>query len=87
MVFETFSNCSNSALNFSEEMKFNDWASRSSVSNSLTDPSDMYKKRLNSFWDCLAAPSAILVGTDTAARLICEMIPYFSSIGKTAVVV
>ncbi len=34
------------------------------------------------YFACLPAPSAILEGTETAARDICDHIPYFSWAGK-----
>src|SRR5436309_2357804 len=40
---------------------------------------------MNSFLECLAAPSAILLGIETAERLICEVRPYSSSLGNRAV--
>jgi len=56
-----------------------------SVSSSLIEPSAIYKNCTNSFFDFLAAPSAIFVGTDTAARRNCETNPNFSSEGNNAV--
>ena len=55
---------------------------RISVSNSLREPEAMYKKCKNSFLDFLAAPSAMLHGTETPALLIWDIIPYFSSAGN-----
>ncbi len=67
------------------EQKFNSLDSSSNVSNSLIEPSAMYKNCTNSFFDFLAAPSAILTGTETAALRICETRPNFSSLGNIAV--
>ncbi len=58
---------------------------RMSVSSSVSEPREIYKNCLNSFLDLLAAPSAMLTGTETAARLICETIPNFSLVGKESV--
>ncbi len=52
------------------------------VSNSLADPSEMYKNCISSFSDLLAHPSAIFAGIDTAHLLNCETSPNFSSVGK-----
>lgn len=59
--------------------------SNNNVSTSLADPKEIYKNCINSLSDLLAEPSAILTGMDTLARRICEVRPYFSSGGKTAV--
>ena len=55
------------------------------VSNSLMDPEEMNRNRLNSFLVCRAAPSAMLTGTETAARLNWDTKRNFSSIGKCRV--
>jgi len=56
-----------------------------SVSNSLAEPRDMYRNCKSSLSDRRAEPSAIFTGIDTAARLICEVSPYFSLAGNEAV--
>jgi len=40
------------------------------------------RKLINSFVDCLAAPYAILLGTEIADLLICSPRQYLSSAGK-----
>jgi len=40
---------------------------------------------MNSFDERRAAPSAMFAGTETAARLICEVKPNLSSFGKDSV--
>lgn len=57
------------------------------VSNSLNEPLAMVKNWTDSFFHCLAAPSAILAGIDTAARLIWDDKPYFSLGGREFVAV
>ena len=56
------------------------------VSNSAALPWAICRKLMNYFLLFLAAPSAILLGIDTAARRICETKPNFSSAGKFAVI-
>lgn len=55
-----------------------------SVSSSLAEPSAMYRNCKSSLSDPLAEPSAIFKGIEIAARLNCEVIPYFSVGGKEA---
>ena len=57
----------------------------SSVSSSLAEPRAMYRNCKSSLSDRLAEPSAIFKGIEIAARLNCEVIPYFSVGGKEAV--
>lgn len=56
-----------------------------SVSSSLAEPSAIYRNCKSSLSDRLAEPSAIFKGIEIAARLNCEVIPYFSAGGKEAV--
>ena len=56
-----------------------------SVSSSLAEPSAIYRNCTSSLSDRLAEPSAIFKGIEIAARLNCEVIPYFSVDGKEAV--
>lgn len=55
------------------------------VSSSLAEPSAIYRNCKSSLSDLLAEPSAIFKGIEIAARLNCEVIPYFSVGGKEAV--
>ncbi len=64
------------------EIKCSSELSSISVSNSVIEPSEMFKKWINSLGPFLAAPSAIFTGMDTAARLICDIKPNRSSDGK-----
>jgi hypothetical protein len=59
-------------------------AIRYCVSNSLKEPLAILKKWANYLEPLRPAPSAIFEGTETAARLICESNPNFSSGGKLA---
>jgi len=52
------------------------------VSNSDKEPKAMYRNLIYSFVEFLAAPSAMLEGIDSAALLICEIKPNFSSEGN-----
>lgn len=52
------------------------------VSSSDKEPNEICKKWINSFVHFLAAPSAILTGTETEALRIWEVIPNFSSEGN-----
>ncbi len=56
------------------------------VSNSVNEPRAICKNWINSLFDFLAAPSAILTGTETDARFICETNPYRSSAGNICVI-
>ena len=55
------------------------------VSNSEDEPNEMYRKRINSFVDCLVDPSLMLVGSDTAALHNWEVSPNFYSLVKSVV--
>ncbi len=55
------------------------------VSNSKEEPSAISINRENSSFDFRLAPSAILEGIETPARLICEIKPKGSSLGKELV--
>src|SRR6478735_657968 len=66
-------------------INFKSLASNRSVSISLSEPKAILKKFINSFFDFLPAPSAILVGIETAALLNCETNPNFSDAGKYSV--
>ncbi len=57
----------------------------SKVSISDKEPNEIYRYCLNSLTDFLAAPSAILVGTETLALLNWLIKPNFSSGGNAAV--
>lgn len=59
--------------------------SKSKVSGSLAEPAATYRNCTNSLFDLRAAPSAMLTGIETAALLIWEIIPNFSSAGKPLV--
>ena len=61
-------------------------ASSISVSNSESDPLATLRKYKSSFDPLRAAPSAILAGTDTAARRSWLVKPYCSLLGKASVV-
>lgn len=61
------------------------WLNCTRVSSSLMEPFAMNRKRTNSFFDCLAAPSAIFAGTDTDARRSCDINPNFSWSGNLLV--
>ncbi len=55
------------------------------VSSSLAEPRAIYRNCKSSLSDRLAEPSAIFKGIEIAARLNCEVIPYFSVGGKEVV--
>jgi hypothetical protein len=50
-------------------------AKRTCTSNSATEPEAMRKSWMNSFLECLAAPSALVLGIETVERLTCEVNP------------
>ena len=56
------------------------------VSNSKEEPSAISINLENSRFDFRLDPSAMLEGTETAARLICEIKPKRSSLGKELVI-
>lgn len=66
-------------------MSFNLAASKSCVSISDREPKATYRNCRNSLSEFRAAPSAILLGTEMAARLICEVSPNCSSFGSSLV--
>lgn len=78
--------CNISSLEAFDLIKPNSFDRRSSVSTSVNDPSEKYKKRKYSFEEFLAEPSEILVGTETEALLNWDTNPYFSSTGKSSVI-
>jgi len=76
-----WSSFSNNNLDSLPLMKPNSILKRRGVTISLIDPMEIYKNCINSLDPFLAAASAILTGTDTAALLSCDTKPYFSSLG------
>ncbi len=50
-------------------------AKMSWVSNSAAEPRATCRNWINSFFEFLAAPSAILLGIETADRLVCILSP------------
>ena len=56
------------------------------VSSSALEPMAMYRKRIDSFVLSGFAPSAILLGTETVARRIYVVRPFFSSSGNPFVI-
>lgn len=81
------SNLSNIKSVVAESMNCKFFDSKISVSNSLTEPRVILKKFKNSFCDLRPAPSAMLAGTDMAARLSCEVSPNVSLRGKLLVII
>ena len=58
----------------------------SCVSSSDMDPREIYKNCLNSFLEFLPAPSAMLLGIETAHLRIWFVSPYFSASGNFEVI-
>lgn len=67
------------------DIKPSAFAKSNKVSNSLADPSAMYRNCCSSLSDLLAAPSAILTGIEVHALRICDVNPNLSSDGKVEV--
>lgn len=77
--------CTNSSETSFELINPSSLDKRRSVSSSVKDPSEIYRKCKNSFCEFLAEPSEIFVGIDTAALLNWEISPNFSSEGNSSV--
>jgi hypothetical protein len=73
---------SRTLLALSASTKFKSQLIRMSVSSSVKEPSGTCKKWINSFSHFRAAPSVMLTGTGTPARLFCVTKPNRSSGGK-----
>ena len=76
-IIRTFVVCSCSCVKFSESANPMDRESSICVSSSLAEPVAMYRNWINSLtpFRLRLAPSAILLGIETAQRRIWEVIP------------
>lgn len=83
--FPMMSSFSINKSDFSFSTKPSSQLRRSNVSSSVSEPNAMCKNCINSFGLFLAEPSAMLTGTDTAARRIWDIKPYRSSFGNELV--
>lgn len=69
----------------STSIKLKSLLNKSKVSISLIESADIYKKCKNYLSEFLAAPSAILTGTETLALRNWDVSPNFSSLGNKLV--